>query len=575
MGMAVAAPDLEPVPPFSPSPRYRAWLRANILPYALISPSVLVIAGILAFPLGMLVWLSLQHYGLRELIHHAGDWVGLDNYRAILVDPLFHQVIVRSLLFTFACVALTVVLSTLIALLLLKVRSAVRILVMSSLVFVWATPVIVSVDIWQWMFDYEFGVINYLLTQLHLGNFIHHNWFDNPVQGLGVLVVVVVWGAIDRHLPFDDLGLRGLQPDLRDAQPAAQLRLLHDRDLLLPGVVRRDPIRIGRGDRCPDGSGAGVRHLLLRARNREGGGDRMIAPGTAQGIRSGRARAATEVNLQVHVRQRVTQVLYDAIGVAVAVVMLFPIYWMVATAFKPGRDILTLVPKWFPAPFTLQNFQDAIARPFFLDDVKNSLLVVGVMLALALAISFLAAVATARFGFKGRTAFLVMIIGVQMVPLNALIIPLYLMLDSVGQTDALPGVIAVYLAVVLPFMVWTLRGFVANIPAELEESAMIDGCTRVGAFLRITFPLVGPGLVATAIFGFIQAWNEYIVAYVLLSSPGNQTLTVWLASFTTNHGPEWGPLMAAATLTGLPVVAFFLILQRYLAGGLTAGAVKG
>src|SRR6059036_1734378 len=116
MGMAVAAPDLEPVPPFSPSPRYRAWLRANILPYALISPSVLVIAGILAFPLGMLVWLSLQHYGLRELIHHAGDWVGLDNYRAILVDPLFHQVIVRSLLFTFACVALTVVLSTLIAL---------------------------------------------------------------------------------------------------------------------------------------------------------------------------------------------------------------------------------------------------------------------------------------------------------------------------------------------------------------------------------------------------------------------------------------------------------------------------
>src|SRR5437773_2925810 len=196
MGMAVAAPDLEPVPPFSPSPRYRAWLRANILPYALISPSVLVIAGILAFPLGMLVWLSLQHYGLRELIHHAGDWVGLDNYRAILVDPLFHQVIVRSLLFTFACVALTVVLSTLIALLLLKVRSAVRILVMSSLVFVWATPVIVSVDIWQWMFDYEFGVVNYLLTQLHLCNFIHHNWFDNPIQGLGVLVVVVVWGAI-------------------------------------------------------------------------------------------------------------------------------------------------------------------------------------------------------------------------------------------------------------------------------------------------------------------------------------------------------------------------------------------
>jgi N,N'-diacetylchitobiose transport system permease protein len=301
----------------------------------------------------------------------------------------------------------------------------------------------------------------------------------------------------------------------------------------------------------------------------------MIAPGAAQGIRTESSRGAAGVTFNLNVFQQVRQLLYDAIGIAVAIVMLFPIYWMVATAFKPGQDILRLEPKWVPNPITLQNFQDAISRPFFLDDVKNSLIIVGVMLALALAISFFAAVGTARFGFKGRTAYLVMIIAVQMVPLNALIIPLYLMLDGVGQTDTLFGVIAVYLAVVLPFMVWTLRGFVANIPAELEESAMIDGCTRFGAFIRITFPLIGPGLVATAIFGFIQAWNEYIVAYVLLSSPENQTLTVWLASFTTNHGPEWGPLMAAATLTGLPVVAFFLILQRYLAGGLTAGAVKG
>ena len=301
----------------------------------------------------------------------------------------------------------------------------------------------------------------------------------------------------------------------------------------------------------------------------------MIAPEAAEGIRAEAARAAARPAISFHALQQVRQLVYDALGIAVAIVMLFPIYWMVATAFKPGQDILRLDPKWFPDPITFDNFRDAIARPYFLDDVKNSLVIVGVMLVLALAISFLAAVGTARFGFKGRTAYLVMIIAVQMVPLNALIIPLYLMLDGVGQTDTLAGVIAVYLAVVLPFMVWTLRGFVANIPAELEESAMIDGCTRLGAFIRITFPLIGPGLVATAIFGFIQAWNEYIVAYVLLSSPENQTLTVWLASFTTNHGPQWGPLMAAATLTGLPVVAFFLLLQRYLAGGLTAGAVKG
>ena len=295
----------------------------------------------------------------------------------------------------------------------------------------------------------------------------------------------------------------------------------------------------------------------------------------AEGVRAQAREAAPPAVNRVRVSARVKQLAYDVVGIAVAALMLFPIYWMVITAFKPGRDILTLEPKWFPAPATLDNFKDAVTRPFFLDDVRNSLVIVAVMLALALTTAFLAAVGTARFGFKGRTALLVMLIGVQMVPLNSLIIPLYMQLDNLGQVDALPGVIAVYLAAVLPFMIWTLRGFIANIPAELEESAMIDGCSRVGAFFRITFPLVGPGLVATAIFGFIQAWNEYIIGYVLLSSPSNQTLTVWLASFTTNHGPEWGPLMAAATLTGLPVVAFFLLLQRYLVGGLTAGAVKG
>ena len=185
---AAIAPELEPASNF--------FRRASVLPYALIAGSIAVIGGILAFPLGWLVWLSLQHYGLKELINHQGEWVGLGNYQAILVDPLFHQVIFRTLLFTFACVALTLVLSTLIALLLLRVSKVVRVIVMSALVFVWATPVIVSVDIWQWMFDYEFGVINYLLTQLHAGNFIHHNWFDNPVQGWSVLVIIVVWGAI-------------------------------------------------------------------------------------------------------------------------------------------------------------------------------------------------------------------------------------------------------------------------------------------------------------------------------------------------------------------------------------------
>jgi N,N'-diacetylchitobiose transport system permease protein len=274
-------------------------------------------------------------------------------------------------------------------------------------------------------------------------------------------------------------------------------------------------------------------------------------------------------------RPIISRTFFDTVGVLILVVMLFPIYWMVSTAFKPGKEILSLTPVWFPSPVTLDNFRTAISVPFFWNDVVNSLTVVLTVVAISIVLAFLAAVSVARFGFRGRTAFVVMVIAVQMVPLNALVIPMYLLLDKVGQVDTLLGVIAYYLAIVLPFMVWTLRGFVANVPVDLEEAAMVDGASRVGAFVRIVFPLVAPGLVATAIFGFIQAWNEYIIAYVLLSSSSKQTLTIWLASFTTQHGTDWGGLMAGATLTALPVVVFFLLVQRHVAGGLTAGAVKG
>jgi N,N'-diacetylchitobiose transport system permease protein len=274
-------------------------------------------------------------------------------------------------------------------------------------------------------------------------------------------------------------------------------------------------------------------------------------------------------------RRRTRQLGFDLLGILVFAVMIFPIYWMVSTAFKPGRDILRFDPKWFPAPAVLANFADAISRENFWNSVRTSLIVVFCVLVISIMVAFLAAVGTARFGFRGRRAFVVMILVVQMIPLTALVIPIYLQLNNLNLTDTVVGVIISYLAFILPFMIWTLRGFVANIPVDLEEAAMVDGCTRVGAFMRIVFPLTAPGLVATGIFAFIQAWNEYVVAYVLLSSPQHQTLTVWLAGFTTNHGTDWGPLMAGATLTAVPVVIFFLLVQRHVTSGLTVGAVKG
>jgi N,N'-diacetylchitobiose transport system permease protein len=275
-------------------------------------------------------------------------------------------------------------------------------------------------------------------------------------------------------------------------------------------------------------------------------------------------------------RRRIARrVAVNVTGVFVFVVMVFPVYWMVSTAFKRGSDILSVKPEWFPRDPTLINFTDAIHRPHFWTDVKNSLIVVVTVVLLSLALAFLAALAIAKFRFHGRVAFIIVIFAVQMVPLNALIIPLYITLSAVHQVDKLSGLIVTYLTFVLPFCVWTLRGFIGGIPKELEEAAMVDGSTRAGAFLRILLPLVGPGLVATSIFAFIQAWNEYIMAYVLLSSQDKQTLTIWLANFTTQRGTDWGPLMAGATLTSIPVVVFFILVHRRIAFGLTAGAVRG
>ncbi len=265
---------------------------------------------------------------------------------------------------------------------------------------------------------------------------------------------------------------------------------------------------------------------------------------------------------------------WNLLGLFVLLVMIFPVYWMVATAFKPGQKILSYTPQWFPTNATLANFSDAIHRAFFWDAVKNSLIVVGSVVGLAIVIAFLAALALAKFNFYGRKPFIVVILGVLMLPLAALIIPLYILMSRVGQVNTLVGVIAMYLTFVLPFAVWTLRGFLDGVPKELEEAAMVDGTTRFGAFVRILLPLVGPGLVATAIFAFVQAWNEFIIAYVFLHSPEKQTLMVWLASFTTLRGTDWGPLMAGATLCALPVVLFFVLVQRRVAFGLTAGAVK-
>jgi N,N'-diacetylchitobiose transport system permease protein len=275
------------------------------------------------------------------------------------------------------------------------------------------------------------------------------------------------------------------------------------------------------------------------------------------------------------VNARFSKAIANTIGIIVALVMLFPIYWAVSTSFKRGIDMTKVTPQWVPIPGTLQHYFDAWHKAFFLSSLRNSAIIVGSTVIISIVVAFFAAVAIARTRFRGRRAYIILIMVIQMIPQTALIIPLFVMLSRYHEQNTLLGVTFTYLAFILPFSVWTLRGFVSNIPKDLEEAAMIDGCSRFGAFMRVTFPLIAPGLVATSIFAFIQAWNEFTFAYVIIQDNSKETATVWLASFITQQQIDWGGLMAGATMLSIPIVILFLIVQRHVATGLTAGAVKG
>ncbi|MEV2213190.1 carbohydrate ABC transporter permease [Streptomyces sp. NPDC050997] len=265
---------------------------------------------------------------------------------------------------------------------------------------------------------------------------------------------------------------------------------------------------------------------------------------------------------------------WNLLGLLVFATAGFPVYWMLNTAFKPAKDAIDPDPSLLPTGLTLSNFSRALDIADFWGPVGRSLIVSLAVVVIGMVVGMLAALAISRFAFRGRKIVIVGILAVQMVPLVAMIIPVFLLLNDLDQYDKLSGLIITYLTLILPFTVWTLRGFIVNIPRELEEAAMVDGCSRTGAFVRVVFPLLAPGMVATSVYGFIQAWNEYLYALMLLSQK-NQTATVWLGNFTTKHGTEYAPMMAGSTMMAVPIVVLFLLVQRKMAAGLTAGAVKG
>ncbi|NHB86014.1 carbohydrate ABC transporter permease [Tessaracoccus sp. HDW20] len=248
---------------------------------------------------------------------------------------------------------------------------------------------------------------------------------------------------------------------------------------------------------------------------------------------------------------------------------------MVNTSLLPGSAIKGDTVHLWPDQFTLRNYASAWDGGF-LPALKVSLSATLITLVVALLFAFMAALALSRFKFRSRKSIIVLVLVIQMIPAEALIISTFRVLDGWHALNTVLGLAGVYIAMVLPFTIWTLRGFVNGVPADLEEAAMIDGCSRSGAFWRITFPLLAPGLVATGVFAFIQAWNEFVFALVIMTRPESQTLPIWLRTFVqATKATDWAVVMAGSTLMAIPVVIFFLIVQGRMTSSMVSGAVKG
>ncbi len=274
-------------------------------------------------------------------------------------------------------------------------------------------------------------------------------------------------------------------------------------------------------------------------------------------------------------RSPIASVFLYAAVLAVGAFSLFPFAWMALTSVKKNSEIFTSEPVFVPSAPTLDRYVQIFADSGIARPLLNSVIVACTTTVLGIAVAALAGYALARFRMPLQRYLLVLVLSVQMFPLIALIIPLFVVMRTLDLLDTYTGLILAYLTFTVPLAVWMLRGFFRSIPSDLEDAAMVDGCTRMGALMRVVLPLAGPGIAAASIYAFISAWNEFLFALTFMSDERMYTLPVMLQSFVGREHSDWGAIMAASVLFTLPVIVFFLLVHKRLTQGMVQGGVKG
>jgi len=264
-----------------------------------------------------------------------------------------------------------------------------------------------------------------------------------------------------------------------------------------------------------------------------------------------------------------------ALTAAVVASALMPFGWAVVTSLRPPTEIFEA--SWIVTNPTLGNYRNVLGEAGFLTSVLNSLIVAGLTTVLALAIALLSGFSLSRIPFRGRTTLLLGILSVSMFPQVAILSGLFELVRRLGLYNDLRGLTLCYLALVLPFTVWVLRGFLKGVPREIEEAAILDGCSPLKILFRVFLPLLRPAIATTGILSFIAAWNEFLFALTLTISPDQRTVpvTISMLSGASQYDLPWGNVMAASVVVTLPLVVLVLIFQKHIVAGLTSGAVKG
>jgi multiple sugar transport system permease protein len=257
-----------------------------------------------------------------------------------------------------------------------------------------------------------------------------------------------------------------------------------------------------------------------------------------------------------------------------AVWTILPLYWIVVTSVKPNR-LIYREPQLFPSQLTSDHFLFVLGKTPFLQYVKNSFTVTIVTTALAIVIGTLAAYAITRLSFRGREWVARGVVVTYLVPVSLLFIPMFQVVYALGLMDNIVGLMVTYLTFTVPFATWMMVGYFQNVPAELEDAALVDGCSRLQALVRIMLPISLPALAVVALFAFTLSWNEFLYALVFIGSESQKTLTLGLVGLVRGDTFPWGPMMAASLLGALPPVLVYVISQRWVVSGLAAGSVKG